>query len=682
MASREQIQNIRKQTAEAVKSFEETFKAIDRLVEQNASDDKINEVIRNSGIPDDAFVDAYQRYTDAGGIVDFGAGRSLLQGLTFGFADELEAMLPSGVTAPGETYEQRLGQIRAGQTAFEAREPGTAMGMEALGALPTLALPVGIAARGMQAGAGLAGTMGRAALAGAGEGALGGFGRGEGPTGRIQRAATEGAIGGALGGLAPIAVAGAGRVFRGGRGAEQQAVERLTQAFPEEQMPRIRGEVERRIAAGETGEMMPETLTDIAGMTAQRELRGARGASPEVSAQTDPFLRMRTETQAPRLERQIEIGAGVSPEESTLVNDLVNRQARAASDAYNELRRKYPEIDISDMRTLFNSPAIRNNYQTVVNTMANRAAAGDIDPRILETIPSYDDFIDAIRRGDSVSVPFDFLERMKRRISAEARQAKVRGDTETAGELGDLARTLTQRIDEKVPEYRQARDLFAGKAEVEDALEEGQTFLRQTPASVESQLQTLTGSEKRAYVTGAVDSLRRLIEGTRDRADLVQKLVGTPANRRRIAALMGGEDSPQFRAFEDAIKREARMVETRGIVAQGSQTAAFMRDIERQGMPLDTAVELLVNPTSIANPSMIGQMLAAVVNKIAGPSGDVAGRVGQRLLETDPQRQLQTLLDVEEARRRAARSAQNIQRAGVIGGAAAGAVPSLLDAGQ
>jgi hypothetical protein len=682
MASREQIQKIRQQTTEAIKSFEDTFKTIDRLAEQNAPDEQINDVIRNSGIPDDAFVDAYQRYLDAGGIVDFGAGRSLLQGLTFGFADELEAILPSGVTAPGETYEQRLGQIRAGQTAFEGREPGTAMAMEALGALPTLALPVGIAARGLQAGAGMAGTMGRAALAGAGEGALGGFGRGEGATDRMQRAGIEGALGGALGSAAPLAAGGIARLFRGGRGAEQQTVERLTQAFPEAEMPRIRGEVEARIAAGETGEMMPETLTDIAGMAAQRQLRGVRGASPEVSAQTDPFLRGRTETQAQRLQQQLEQGAGINPEESDLLKALISRQERAAADAYEELRRKYPEIEISDMRTLFNSPAIRNNYQTVLNTMANRAAAGDVDPRVLETIPSYDEFIEAIRRGDSVSVPFDFLERMKRRISSEARQAKVRGDTETAGELGDLARALTQRIDERAPEYRQARELFAGPAEVQDALSEGEKFLQQTPASVESLLNELTGSEKRAYVTGAVSSLGRMIENTRDRADLVQKLFGTPANRRRLAVLMGGENSPQFRAFEESIKREARMVETRGIVSQGSQTAAFMRDIERQGMPIDTAVELLVNPTSIANPSMIGQMLAAVVNKIAGPSGDVAGRVGQRLLETDPRRQMQTLLDVENARRQAARSAQTIQRAGVLGGAAAGAVPSLLDVGE
>jgi hypothetical protein len=498
----------------------------------------------------------------------------------------------------------------------------------------------------------------------------------------MQRAGIEGALGGTLGAAAPLAAGGVARLFRGGRGAEQQTVERLTQAFPEAEMPRIRGEVEARIAAGETGEMMPETLTDIAGIPAQRQLRGVRGASPEVSAQTDPFLRGRTETQAQRLQQQLEQGAGINSAESDLLKSLIARQERAAADAYEELRRKYPEIEISDMRTLFNSPAIRNNYQTVLNTMANRAAAGDVDPRVLETIPSYDEFIEAIRRGDSVSVPFDFLERMKRRISSEARQAKVRGDTETAGELGDLARALTQRIDERAPEYRQARELFAGPAEVQDALSEGEKFLQQTPASVESLLNELTGSEKRAYVTGAVSSLGRMIENTRDRADLVQKLFGTPANRRRLAVLMGGEDSPQFRAFEESIKREARMVETRGIVSQGSQTAAFMRDIERQGMPIDTAVELLVNPTSIANPSMIGQMLAAVVNKIAGPSGDVAGRVGERLLETDPRRQMQTLLDVENARRQAARSAQTIQRAGVLGGAAAGAVPSLLDVGE
>lgn len=688
MATRERVQKAREATTSAIKSFEDSFKELDRLIDSDASDDAINQAIADSGIPQDAFIDAYQRYTNSGGVVDYGAGRALLQGLSFGFSDEIEAALPSAVTGLEGDYEQRVGQIRAGQKAFEAAEPETALAAEVMGSLPYMALPVVGGAR-MASMAGrapsLARTMGYGMGIGAAEGAIGGVGRGEGAADSAQRALTEGALGAGLGALAPAAVAGGARLLRGGRSAEAQATEQLGRAIPEAEMPRVQAEVEARIARGETGEEMPETLTDITGMTAQREVRGARGASPEVGAEVDPMLRGRVTGQAPRIEREVERGVGIRADESTELNDLVARQERQAADAYENLRQQYQAVDINDMRGLFNSPAFKRNYDRVIQTMQNRAAAGQIDESVLRQLEgkmSYDEFMGAIRRGDTVEVPFDFLERMKRRISSEAQVAKRSGDTETAGELGDLARSFTQKIDEKVPEYQQARNLFAGQAEVADALEEGDKFLRQTPATVQSTLDKMTDSEKRAYMTGAVGALRNLIEGTRDRADLVQKLVGTPANRKRLASLMGGEDSPQFKSFEDALKREARMVETKNIVTGGSQTAAFLKDIERSGMTVDQAVEMLINPMAVANPSMVGQMFASLVNFVAGPSKDVSGRVARQLLDVSPEAQLRTLRNIQANRQRALNTARAVQQAGLGAAGVAGQIPSLLDVGE
>lgn len=689
MSNRERIQRIRKETADAVKSFSDTFKQVDELVDSNASDEQINAVIAESGIPQDAFIDAYDRYTQSGGVVDFGAGRSLLQGLTLGFADEIEAALPSALTGLEGDYEQRVGQVRAGQKAFEARDPTTAMAAEVAGALPTMLVPFAGAARmgqiGTRAAPSLARTMGIGSGIGAAEGAIGGFGRGEGMQDSISRAGVEGGLGAVLGGVAPPLVAGVGRLGRIGRSPEERSIEALSRAIPEGDMPRVQAEVEARIARGETGEMMPETLADITGSTAQRELRGARGASAEISAEVDPMIRSRMEGQAPRIEREVERGVGVRPEQATDLNNLVARQEREAADAYNQLRQQYQAVDVSDMRGLFNSPAFQKNYNTVIQTMQNRAAAGQIDEGVLGQLEgkmSYDQFMEAIRRGDTVEVPFDFLERMKRRISAEARQAKVRGDTETAGELGDLAMSFTKRIDEKVPEYQQARNLFAGQAEIADALDEGAGFLRQPAVTVQSRLDEITDSEKRAYLTGAVGALRDSIEKASDRADLVQRLVGSPANRKRLAALMGGEDSPAFREFQDALRREARMVETRNVVTGGSQTAAFLQDIERSGMPIDQAVELLMNPAAAVNPSFIGQVMASLVNFVAGPSRGVSERVARRLIETDPRAQLETLRSMQGAREQAERTARLMQQSGIIGASAAGQVPSLLDVGE
>ena len=147
MATRERVQKAREATTSAIKSFEDSFKELDQLIDSNASDDAINQAIADSGIPQDAFIDAYQRYTQSGGVVDYGAGRALLQGLSFGFSDEIEAALPSAITGLEGDYEQRVGQIRAGKKAYEAAKPEEAMSAEITGAIPTMLLPMGLAPR-------------------------------------------------------------------------------------------------------------------------------------------------------------------------------------------------------------------------------------------------------------------------------------------------------------------------------------------------------------------------------------------------------------------------------------------------------------------------------------------------------------------------------------------------------
>ena len=55
MATRERVQKAREATTNAIKSFEDSFKELDRLIDSDASDDAINQAIADSGIPQDAF---------------------------------------------------------------------------------------------------------------------------------------------------------------------------------------------------------------------------------------------------------------------------------------------------------------------------------------------------------------------------------------------------------------------------------------------------------------------------------------------------------------------------------------------------------------------------------------------------------------------------------------------------
>lgn len=121
--------------------------------------------------------------------VSYGAGlaRAGLQGLSFGFADEIEAFLRKG----DMPYEEKLAQVRQAIDQFSEQNPGTALTAEIVGSLPTALL----------GGAGLAraGVTGAAKVAGL-EGALYGFGAGEGgATERAKSAAIGGTVGAVTG---------------------------------------------------------------------------------------------------------------------------------------------------------------------------------------------------------------------------------------------------------------------------------------------------------------------------------------------------------------------------------------------------------------------------------------------------------------------------------------------------
>lgn len=677
MSNRERIQRIRKETADTVKSFEQTFKEIDRLIEEGASDDKINAFVMDSGIPSDAFIDAYQRYDKAGGIVDYGAGRALLQGLSFGFSDEIEAALPSALTGLEGDYEQRVGQVRAGKTAYEAANPEEAMAAEIAGAIPTMLLPMGLAARAPT----LAGTMARGFGIGSAEGAVGEFGRAEGTPAQQGMATGMGAmIGGPLGAVAPPLMAGGARVLRSGRSPEARASEQLGRLFPEERMPEAQQAVQQRI---DVGDETPVTLTDIGGTEAARELRGLRGAQPQVQEMTDDFLRERTRSQGQRIEEQIETGAGVSPQESVVLGNVVRKQESDAAPLYQQLRESNKQVSISGMESIFRSPAFKDVYQRTVNSMVNRADKG-VDPDAIKQMVdmSYDDFIRMLDKGDAF-VPFDFLDQAKRNLGSLGQRAKRAGDNDLADQYFDVSRQVRDAADDRVRGYKDARAKFAGEAEIEEAMDLGRQFDRKTPAEIREIISDMNESQKKAFLSGAVDALRVKIGSTRRDRDLLTALnLDSPFQEQRLAAIMGGKDSPAFKAFMDAVKTEGRMAQTRGIVAGGSQTAAFQRDIGRAGVGFDEVVDLLMNPSSITNVGTLTRLFQGTINSIKGTGGDVGQQVARRLLTTDPQDQMRILKEIQDRRAQMENTRRVVSQMGLGASGVASQLPSLLDVGE
>jgi hypothetical protein len=162
----------------------------------------------------------------------------------------------------------------------------------------------------------------------------------------------------------------------------------------------------------------------------------------------------------------------------------------------------------------------------------------------------------------------------------------------------------------------------------------------------------------------------------------VKKVAGSPAKRKKLAAVMGGEDSPAFKAFMDAMNREAEMVKSGRLIAGGSQTAAFQQDIQRAGLGFDDVVDVLMNPTQVANVPRLTRLFQGVINTATGKRGRTGEVLSDYLLETDPRKQQAALDAILAASRRAEQGRRTVSTAGMGASGAAGMIPSLLDLGE
>lgn len=151
---------------------------------------------------------ALSEYTSGDiGIGDY--ARAFMQGLTFGFGEEVEAGIRSAIS--DKTYEQEVSKIRGEMEKFRKEEPFAAYGLEIAGSIPTMLVPGAAIGKAAQLG-GVTGKAAQAAMAapqlartvagGAAGGAL--YGAGTADQDRLGGAITGGLLGGGISGAAGV----------------------------------------------------------------------------------------------------------------------------------------------------------------------------------------------------------------------------------------------------------------------------------------------------------------------------------------------------------------------------------------------------------------------------------------------------------------------------------------------
>jgi hypothetical protein len=627
-----------------------------RLQAQGQGGDTITEYLKSEGYTPTRYEQAVTRVSKlAGPPVEAGFGRSVLQGLSFNFADEAEAAKRAGAVS-GPRYEQELARVREGIKQYEEAYPVRAFVGEAVGGLvPTIA---GLIAAPFTGGAsaavtgarvgqqaakipGLLSQVKRGTVAGGTTGALSGVGGAEGGVeSRVLGGVVGGLTGGTLGAATPVAtnVLGVGARKVGEtvgvvkpQDATQKAQEILARKIAQEgltpeQLAARQAEVVRTLGVRD------ETLADIGGEGVRRLARGAM-AIPQ-AAETDARQML--------TERAVAAGPRIITRRSTLATPFYD-QARAAgqveSFAIDNLLKKSKDIQ-----------------QAITNA---------------RRLPQYADLPDN---------DMNMLDKAYKYVGDLAQAAKQSGEKERFRDLESLRTQLRSAITDKVPVYGKALDTFSGESALLDALNSGrEKFLRKSPAEIQREIASLKDEgQQQMYRLGAIQTLRDEIYGMRETADVASKFLNDRNMKDRFKQIFNS--TGEYESFIKNLQREQSMARTRGMIEGGSPTARIGQEIAEIQGPAPS--EIISAGAQMARGDILGggtNLLRQLVPRMQGLDENVAEQITRSVLDPSFARQQETLIGLtpvlDELRRRAL---QQQVRATGYSATAGTAVPGLL----
>lgn len=577
------------------------------------------------------------------GAVASPSQRQLLQGLTFGFGDEISAglatpleMIKRGTFSPVEGYKHA--KAAEDVELEDARNTGGILGTgsEILGGVVSGAGIGSVFGRGLNAGAGL---LKRSLASAADAGLMGGvagFGSGENLKERVDNAVTGGTVGGIVGGVAPGAIA-----------LGQRLAAPITNNIRAIRDPQGYGNNQIARAVVESG----RTPDDLA-LSLTQAANDGQGMFTLADAMGNAGQRMlATTARSPGIAR------------TNVIDALEARQAGQGRRVAGALAEGFDAPQTAQQT--------RTGMERARDTAANaeygavRQDAGVFDPsrviaRIDETIPPNpfggaqplaDDSIEGTLRGfrarltDGNNMLTDFRAAMRTRDDlADMRDKAFRaGQGKRSNALGNIVREMDAALEDASTGYREANRNFAQRSRDIEAVDTGRNAARAgRPEDTIPQFQGLTQQGQRAFRSGYADPLIEKAQSDPFGTNKARLLTGD-AFRDEAAAMAPGNSLMQRR-----IDRENTMFQTRNAATGNSKTVENMNDDAAMGMDPSTLGQFA---TQIVGGNVGGALrtaMGALSNGWNGNTAAVREHVANMLMQnaqTANPRMIQTMLD-------------------------------------
>jgi hypothetical protein len=575
------------------------------------------------------------------------AARSVAQGATFGFADELEAAARTGRIS-GPEYERLRNQLRAQQGQFGQDYPNVKTPLEIAGGVAVPFGTLGLAknaktgTQSMLAGETLGGQIARGTAVGAATGALSGAGY---ATQDTTGEAVKGSIfGGALGGTVPVAIKGAGSVIRNvlnasGIGDQQAASSKILANYlqkdnltPNEAMAAL--DELRRIGVPNA------TIADLG-----ENLRGLASSAYVVSSKaktgTQNFLEGRVIDQKNDVVKALADKANldINANGYERLNQLIQDQSDAARKAYPAAYSK--EVYAKDFRQFMDRNVFKNAYNEAV-------ALADVKGKKLPPL----DVLLSDRR-----VPTDVLHQLKIGLDRVIETHTVNGKTDKYGQAVIAVKNeFNDLLKDKNKLYGKANEEFADSARIQKALEMGQDYQKLDVKQAAAEIKKFNPAEKEAFRMGMMADINNRL-GDFKGGDFTRQIFKSD-NQKGLARL-AFDDQNKYNEFSQFVKAIDEQGKTAKKVIGGSPTAerlATQQNVGEMGQIAQNAARGDLVGTSLA-------ALKALASRTKGISSETSEALQQRLFSTSPQEQRAILSELQKRTQR--------RPVGLLSGAAA-----------
>jgi hypothetical protein len=574
-------------------------------------------------------------------------GRGVLQGVTFGFGDELYGAAKGAydkVLGDGDfsgTYARERDAVRAANDRAQEANPGTYLAGEITGGV---GLPLGLARTGYgaatAANAGLKARSVAAAKEGAGYGAAYSLGKAEGDIeDQLSQAAQGAALGGAIGGALPAALAAGssalrtpGQAVRVVNDPQTVAAEKIAEAFARDAgtegftrsvgrnpllgpIDRLRDEAQRAAAAvpaavapgaRTTAPTSPLMLADVGGENTRNLVRAAVNMP---NARAERFQQVLNRRQA------------MQPRE--LEKSLGRNLTQGADDFYKAVD------DIVEQRAQTSKPLFDRAFQTptpvtdkLVSVM-ERPTLVEVSKQVFRRMQD-----EGIEEATSQNIT-RYLHRVKMELDDAigiAKRSEQMGNKPQAGwdtrTLVSLKRDLMDAIDN--PDYKKALQSYAGPSALKRAAEDGfEEALKLPPEDIRKALASLSPTERDLWRQGAARAMTDQIRRGNFMRDRTKTIFDTPDMRLRLKEVFpSNKDRGEFLR---TVANERRKVATRAAAQGNSTTAKQLTQAQEAGKQARTAADAAAALTG--NSGAIMRTLERGANFASGITPAVAAEI-------------------------------------------------------